>query len=268
MGKAPTRVVRSPYSEQLVAVNARAEAALDAVEKVLGVAPHVKADQVAGEQGAQDLPVPREEAEDVVGRKGDVEEEGERVLRQVPADARRAEHQLVVVDPHDPGVTGLGHDRRAEAFVHLLVGFPVPRIETGSRRQGVKKRPQGPIGEAVVVARHLRLAEEHGRDAAGPAPDRDALAIADVDAGPPHPGPAALAQHRLQCGHEATRGGPSLEPLGGAAEGEGQPVAGDDDRAVGLDVAFPGHRFEGTVRSENRPRSGRRQRGAGLPGVS
>jgi len=82
----------------------------------------VEADEVAGEQPAQDLPVPGQDPVQVVGRERHVQEERDAGLRLQAAQMGRGAHQLVVVDPGQPrAVAGLGGEQ-GEALVHRVVG--------------------------------------------------------------------------------------------------------------------------------------------------
>jgi hypothetical protein len=126
------------------------------VEEVLGVARDVEAHQVAGQHPAQQLSIPGKQAEDVVGREGNVEEERESRVRPVGADQVRGEHQLVVVDPHQVVALALGLDGVGEALVHALVCVEVLPLEAGVGRERVEQGPQRAVGEAVEVVGRSR----------------------------------------------------------------------------------------------------------------
>jgi hypothetical protein len=103
------------------------------------------------------------------------------------------------------GAVGVRDGRRGEAVVHLLVGRVVASVEAGPVRHGVQQRPERAVREAVVVARELRLRDQDGSDGVVLAVGRNALAVAQIDAGPADPGAAALAQHGLEGRDQAAR---------------------------------------------------------------
>ena len=248
MGKAPTwvdavAVLDQPWPSRSTLAPSRA---LDAVEEVLGVALHVEADQVAGQEAPQQLAIPRQQPEDVVGRKRNVQEEGLGEHRR--ASSRRMpagrEHQLVVVDPDQVELTGaFGLLRRPPRF----------RRSVGSRRSycgevaAASKARLGPacecsrghsvrFREAVVVADHLVLGQSTTASisvaARSPLENRFVRAHA--------PGRASRSRCRRACAARAPGRTPdhpgerlSLQAVADPRlQGVGQPVAGDDDGLV------------------------------------
>ena len=228
-GKAPDpRGAVAVLHHHLAPVDPGPQGALGAVEEVLRVAPHVEADEIAGEQGLEDLARPGEQAEDVVGREGDVEEEGEVGAGAFVSHRDGCEHELIVVQPHEP-VLGLREGRLGEAPVDAPVVLPLATVEVGAGRERVHQRPERAVREAVVVALDLGLAQGNGVDPVGEPVRGDRLSLAQVDAGPADPRAAALTQHRIERGDEPARGRAPLQPFRGAREGERQAVAGHHD---------------------------------------
>ncbi len=144
-----------------------AQEALHAVEEVPRVGFHVEADEVAGQHPAQEIPSPGKHSEDVVGGKGDVEEEGEAHLGKRAAQVERRPKQVVVVDPDEVRLLRLLQRGLGEAQVHLLVDGPVQPIETRAARERVEERPERAVGEPVVVALQLGLREPDRPDPIG-----------------------------------------------------------------------------------------------------
>jgi hypothetical protein len=193
--------LRDPVSQlddHRLAVDASAEQTLDAIEEVARVALDVEADQVAGEQAAKQLAVPGAEPKDVVGGEGNVHEEGDPLAERELTEVFGNEHQMVVVDPDQLSLACVLGGQPGEALVDLLVALPVPALETGQGGKGVEERPQGPVGEAVVVEGDLAVAQQNRHHVVVLHPGREAFARLDLDSGPADPGTAPPADHRLQ----------------------------------------------------------------------
>jgi hypothetical protein len=227
----------------------------------------VEADQVAGQERAQQLAVPGQQPEDVEGGEGDVQEEGQARLGQLAADRLGREHQLVVVHPDEAHAVRLGDGRFGEAPVHVCVLLEIACVEAGPGRERVHQRPEGAIRETVVVALDVGLAEQHRMDAIGLAAGLDALARAHFDPRPADPGAAAPAEHGFEGGDEPARRVPPLQLASRACEGKWQAVARDDDGQLrrprsGVALASRGHAREIT-RPRARSPTGREPRGRG-----
>ncbi len=174
--------------------------------------------------------------EDLGRRERDVEKEADPGARQPPAEQLRHQHELVVVHPDQvPLAIHLGH-RVGEA----LVDRPVDRQVLGAvgHRPGevVEDRPDEPVGEAVVVPRHLLLGEEDRREVieAEPLGQRGALLLGEVGGGP---GPAEPPASAPQVRAAESVGQPAvaplqLEPVHPAADRHGEPVRDHDHPGV------------------------------------
>ena len=135
-----------------------------------------------------------------------MEEEGQRdVSRQVLADVAGREHQVVVVDPDEPGAIGVLADGFGEAIVHRLVRLVVAALEARAIGHRMQQGPEGAVGEPVVVAGDLRLVEQDRRDLVGVDRLWQVLALANLRARPADPRAAPLAQHRLHGRDETPR---------------------------------------------------------------
>lgn len=111
------------FNEKVLAVDTTAEIALAAVNKVQAVVANVEANHVATKHALKDFVGPREQAENVPGWEGDVQEERQLELeilffRQF-AYVIGAQHEMVVMYPDnwDAGV------RLARTSLQSLNGF-------------------------------------------------------------------------------------------------------------------------------------------------
>ena len=126
---------------------------------------------------------------------------------------------MIVLHEHD-GIGGrrlLGHGSR-EFPIHLHVVFPIRCSERWSHVRDVAKRPQAFVGEAVVVAGLLRLAEPDPPQLIVGRVGRHGDAIVPVDHVPigraaamSDPRPRARAHDRLQRRDQPARGTPDLD---------------------------------------------------------
>ena len=129
-----------------------------------------------------------------------------RLLGALPADQLRDEQQVVVVHPEQRvgGRLEGAHRRVGEPGVDLGVALPPAALEDRLLDRVVQQRPQGPVGEAVVVVAHLRGRQPDRRELDGQRRQAGRRALAA--AVPADPGTGAGAHHRLQRRDQATRG--------------------------------------------------------------
>jgi hypothetical protein len=198
----------------LLAVDARLEEAVHRVEEVVAVLLGVEAHDAAAEHAREQLHVPRADGEALGVRPGDVPEAEHRRARQALADLPRRQ-RVVVVLHEDDRVLALGLLARGlgEALVHVAVAAPVRAAEDGRGVHDVAQRPEALVGEAVVVALLLVLAQPHAPQHVALLAGRHAQAVVAVDdlaiRGPAavrHPRARAGAHHRLERGDEAAGG--------------------------------------------------------------
>ena len=187
-----------------LSVDAGTEQAVDGVEEVVDVAGTMEADQVAGQQAAQDLAVVRESAVDVEGREGDVEEERDPGGGPSPPDDLGAEREVIVVDPDEVVLLRLGEDRLGEALVDGFVGAPVVAVVARALGQRVEERPEDTVRVAVVEALDLGGAERDRAQVVARIGDLDRLARLQLCAGPADPRPAAALHRRRQRGDQSS----------------------------------------------------------------
>jgi hypothetical protein len=218
------------FDDHRVPVDAVTQPPLDTIQKVLGVAAHMEADQVAGEYPEKDLAIPRQQAVDVIWWEGNVKEEREPQIGLPAPDGAAREHQLVVVDPRQFGVARTRNRHPGEAVVDRHVGVPVGSLETGAARERMEQRPERPVREAVVVVPHLRLGQRDGCDAVRIVRLLHRLARAKLAAWPAHPRATPLAEHRIECAHQTTDRAATLGTPTGPAHRERQTIADDHQR--------------------------------------
>ncbi len=167
----------------------------------LGVERH----DVGAEQAEQDFAAPREARVDIRRRPRYVQEEPHRLVGPPLPDHLRDEHEVVIVHPRQrarPRVK-LGERRVREGGVHLPVGIPPGTLESRLLDRVVQQRPEGRVGEAVVVVADLRSGEADRSQLSAEIRQggRNALRAAV----PSHPGAAAARHHRPQRGYQPAR---------------------------------------------------------------
>ena len=163
------------------------------------------------------------------------------------------------MDPHDRLVRGDLGEGVGEALVHRLVGLPVGAAVRRVAERVVVQRPQGVVGEALVVVLHLLGGHEHRVQV--DAVEDERLGRVVGLAGPADPRAAAGAQQRQQGPHEAARARrPAAvvervdrEPVGGdrRSGGSGSTGAAASDVGVGVDRDRPGSRVVSSGQSRS-----------------
>ena len=196
-----------------LAVDARLDEAVDALEEIVDVELRVKAQDVAAEQAVQQFDAPRADGERLGIGPGNVPEGDDRGLRQALADHPRQEREVIVLHQHHRviAVRLLDHGV-GELRVDRAVLLPVGGAKRRPHVRDVAQRPQAFVGEAFVVAGDFLLGQPHAADAVGRLLGRDADAIVLVDglaigaaAAVRDPGARAGAHDRLERGDEAAR---------------------------------------------------------------
>ena len=180
--------------------------AADAAQEVAGVGGALEADQVGSEQALDDVPAPGQLREDLQRREGNVVEEADLQVRAVLAQHLRDQLQLVVLDPHRGALGGHGGGGVGEPAVDGPVGVPPGAVELRRRNDVVIERPQGGVGEALVIQLHLGGAQRHRQQVHVVMVELVQLFVRS--AVPAHPRAVGLGHHRRQR---------SDQPAGGAA---------------------------------------------------
>ena len=196
--------------------------------EVAGVVGALEAQEVGPEQAAQDRGPPRELGEELDRREGDVVEPADPQVGSTVADHRRDQLELVVVHPHGRALGGHLADRLGEPFVDRAVAVPPGPVEGGRDDDVVVERPQGVVGEALVVVGDL-LGRQRHRDQ----PQRPVVEGFGGLAGeacPADPGALPVAHDRLHGGDQASGAGlPGRGAVRFDVPVHRQPVGGHDE---------------------------------------
>jgi hypothetical protein len=117
-----------------------------------------------------------------------VQEEADLEVGPLLAQHRRDELELVVLHPHRRALGGDLGRRVGEPLVDLHVGVPPVAVEGGLRHDVVVERPEGAVGEALVVVLDLFGGQLDGVQQQAVVFERRHLGVRD--AGPADPGAA------------------------------------------------------------------------------
>ncbi|MNI52392.1 hypothetical protein D3C73_1071660 [compost metagenome] len=143
----------------LLLLDAGTQEAPGRAHEVTGVAGALEAQKVSAQQAVNNLPAPRELREDLRGREGNVVEEADLQVRPGLAEHSRNQLELVVLDPHSGAFGGMANDGVGKLLIDLAVGIPPRTVELRRCDHVVVKRPDGRVGEALVVQLHFVAAE-------------------------------------------------------------------------------------------------------------
>ena len=178
----------------------------------------MEADEVGSQHAADDLVAPRQRAERLVVGEGDVQEEPDGRIRQRLAQHRRQQHEVVVLDPQRVARARFCQCYLAESFVHAPVCLPFFLVEAGELGEPVEQRPDGRVGEALVVGFGVAVVQEH----------RAAIALVERR-GQSGALVAVLLVQRAQARGQAAHAALELEAAFAVVlEAVGQPVRHDD----------------------------------------
>src|SRR5690625_4238393 len=207
--------------------------------EVVGPAGEVKAHQVRAEHALHQLGPPRQLSEQFHGRERDVQEEADGQVGPQFTEELGHQEQLVVLDPHGGALGGGVGGGFGEPGVDLPVGVPPFTVVGGWDHHVVEQRPDGAVGEALVVELHVPGRQGHRVQV-------DALGVEGLggrvrDARPGDPGAVVGVEDGLQGGDQPARAGLPLFGPGRVADEIDGEVVGDDDE-VGT---CPGRRPSG-----------------------
>ena len=124
----------------------------------------LEADEVVGEEPADQGLVARKGHQQVRRRERDVQEEPDPVRGAHAPELLRERDEVIVVDPDEVVAPEVGRHRVREAGVHPEVTPVVEPVVGGVSHPVVKERPEGPVGVAVVVLVVVVRGEVDGRD--------------------------------------------------------------------------------------------------------
>ena len=137
-------------------------------------------------------------------------------------------HQVVIVDPDEVVRLTVSCDGFRVTLVDRLVCLPVGRLEVAKVLQVMKQRPDHFVGVAIVKLVPLGFAQTHRYNrVAGIAGSLFEWSGGNFSCNsrPANPGPAALAQHRLDRRDQSARGRRDCpQILGAGIKGEWQSV--------------------------------------------
>src|SRR5690606_22425063 len=113
----------------------------------------MEAEQIVGEQAAQQLVTRLGKAEDLHRRPGNVPEVRQGEVRSASANVFRRKREVIVLEP-DGGIRAahLVEDSLREAAIHTSVALPVASAYAREVGAQVAERPEKLVGEAQVVA--------------------------------------------------------------------------------------------------------------------
>ena len=193
----------------------------------------MEADEVGSQHAADDLVAPRQRAERLVVGEGDVQEEPDGRIRQRLAQHRRKQHEVVVLDPQRVAGARFGQRCLAEPFVHAPVGLPFFFVEACELGEPVEQRPDGRVGEALVVGFGVAVVQEHRAAIAlverRGQPGALVVVHARIRVGPADPEVAVLLVQGAQARGQAAHAALELEAAFAVVfEAVGQPVRHDD----------------------------------------
>ena len=171
----------------------------------------VEAQDRRAEQPVDDLLAPGADRERLRVRPGNVPEGDDRGARQPLADHARRHREVIVLHQHDRVLAlRLLHHGVGEAAVDRDVMVEIALAEDRPHEGDMAQRPQPLVGEAVVIAVLLLLAEPDAAQRIGGIVGRHRDAVVAVDAlavgrarAMRDPDAAAGAHHRLQRRDEA-----------------------------------------------------------------
>jgi hypothetical protein len=134
-----------------VAVGLVADPLAHQPDEVLRGTRALEPDHVSAEQALQDLPSPWQLLEQLGRRERDVQEEADPQVRPELTQHLRHQLELVVLDPDQGTLLGDLGGPFGEALVDPPIGVPPVAMELRMSDHVVVERPQGRVGEALVV---------------------------------------------------------------------------------------------------------------------
>ncbi len=185
-------------------------------QEVGGVITSLKADQVRPEQTLDDLSPPGEPGVNLKSRKRNVIEEPDTQIGTPGSQQAGHQLELVVLHPDHRGRGRLFRHHIREPPIDVAVGLPPATLELRDCGQVVIERPEGGIGEALVVFAHVLGAQLHR-------PQAHAFGFEGVrflvrGTRPAHPGPLVAMHDRGQGRHQAARTYPPRRRAVGVAD--------------------------------------------------
>ncbi|MNU89778.1 hypothetical protein D3C71_796280 [compost metagenome] len=209
--------------------------------EAIGIALGLEADQIVGIQAGEQAQVVRHGLQQVGRGHRHVQEEADPAADATLAQQRGQRDQVVIVDPDDVVFAQQRGQLFGEQRVDPAVGFAGGAVVVHQVQAEVQQRPQGAVGEAVVVAVDVALVEVHGHiaDVVLHLLVEGAAVVADRFATPAEPDPATL----LECGQQAHG-----QTAGARFAGHRDPVGHHDQAAHDASCQLRDRRIAAVIR--------------------
>ena len=182
------------------------DALADQAHEVGGAAGQLEADQVGAQEPLEQLAPPRQLLEQLGRGERDVQVEADPQVGPELAQHLGDQLHLVVLHPHQGTLVGQLGGLVGEPLVDLDVGVPPLTVELGLGHEVVVERPQGGVGETLVVALDVLGAHRHRVQVE--AVDLERLEVLLGATGPAQPDPVLGAHDGLDRGDQTAGGGP------------------------------------------------------------
>ena len=211
----------------------------DQANEVLRAAGQLEPDQIGSQQAVEDLVPPGQLEIELGGREGDVQEEPDPQVGPLLAQHLRHELELVVLHPHGRPWCGDLGGPVGEALVDPHVGVPPLAMELRGGDHVVVERPEGGVGETLVVLRDLLGGQRHGHQLQPVVGERLELLVRRSR--PADPGPRVAVHDRLEGGHQTAGGGPPVRAAVRVLDSvDRQPVGHHHESGLGGHGVFGG----------------------------
>ena len=205
------RRVLTAHDGEAIPLDPSLDRPLHRLQEVVAVELRVEADEVGAEHAEQDLLLPGTDADGLEVRPRDVPEERDARVGPGLFHQPRQQREVIVLHEHDGLLDGLHllQQRLREALVHQAVVPPVGGAKARALVDDVAERPQALVGETVIVAGLLLVAQPHAPQGVRrirrgqPDPLADLTVGVAAAVGDPHA--AARLHDRAERGHEAAR---------------------------------------------------------------
>src|SRR5262252_416211 len=163
MGNGRTQVARPRYSTTpALSSTVAPKRPRGALQEIAAMLLEVEAQQVVAQQAFEQFLPPGADTVDLPRRPGNMPEVHDRQVGETLAEQARTERQVVILHPdHSPGAAAFLRHYVGKGGIDLLIVAPVERFEHRALELQVAQRPQGAIGQTIIKAAHLCLAQPH-----------------------------------------------------------------------------------------------------------
>ena len=221
------RVHGAPVGEiDQVAMGLVAHALADQADEVLCGLGKLEADQVGTEEALEELSAPGDLLEELGRRERDVQVEADAQVGAELAQHLRDQLELVVLDPDGGALGGDLGTLLGEPLVDPLVAVPPLAVELRLGHDVVVERPQGAVGEALVVLLDVLGAHRHRQQMEPVVLER--LEVLVGATGPADPDAVVGPQDRFEGADQASWGAsPRLRAVRHLHSIDGEPIGHD-----------------------------------------